>query len=350
MAAEGPVSATGHASANLSYRASWVDGLTRSIDRLPVPAWASYGVALAAVGLLVNMVNWVGGLHPPGTFDPWQSGYALYSVYMLAMVHYLNRVAGSKIAAFRPALEVDAQEFQRLHDRLTTLPATEGALAGVAGLMLVALVYAAELPGTGVATMSPAFLVGRFLIEGITFAFLGVLIYHTIHQLRLVSRIHALASGIDLFNPAPLYAFSHLTARTGVGLLVLTGSSFLFDPSIEVADVGLAALVLVVAAAAFVLPLQGMHRRIVTEKDRLQLQAGQRFKATLTELHQSVDERDLSVADGLNKTLESLRLERETIARMPTWPWEPATLRGFVSALLVPLVLWLIFRLLDRFV
>jgi len=88
----------------------------------------------------------------------------------------------------------------------------------------------------------------------------------------------------------------------------------------------------------------------VTEKERLQLEANRRLKATLMRLHQAVDERDLSNSDALNKTLESLQLERDAIARMPTWPWEPGTLRAFVSALLVPLVLWLIIRALERFV
>jgi hypothetical protein len=347
MAAEGAASATALAAADL-YRVSWVDHLTRAIDRLPIPAWAFYGVLLVGLALVVNVLNWIGERYPPGTFDLLQSGFAVYAAYQLAMVHYLNGVAGSKLRAFRPALDLSPQEYERLQHQLTTLPAREGALAGLAGLAFIAFLYAWELPGSP--ALPSAFVIGRFVIEGITFALLAVLIYHTIHQLRLVSRIHALASRIDLFEPAPLYAFSHLTARTGIGLVVLTAYSFLIDPSVNVLAVGLTALVLVTAAAAFVLPLEGMHHRIVAEKERLQLEANRRLKATLIGLHQSVDERDLSSSDALNKTLESLQLERDAIARMPTWPWEPGTLRAFVSALLVPLVLWLIIRALERFV
>jgi hypothetical protein len=349
MAAEGAASATGLPAADLR-RASWIDHLTRAIDRLPIPAWASYGVLLVGVALVVNVVNWIGGLYPPGTFHPLETGFAVYGPYMLAMVHYLNGVARSKLAAFRPALDLHPPEYERLEHELTTLPAREGALAGLAGLGFIAFLFASELPGAGLGTLSPAFAIGRFVIEGITFALLGVLIYHTTHQLRLVSRIHALASRIDLYEPAPLYAFSHLTARTGVGLVLLTAYSFLIDPSINLLAIALTALVLLVAAAAFVLPAEGMHRRIVTEKERLQLEANRRLKATLGQLHQSVDEGDLSLSDALNKTLASLQLERDVIARMPTWPWEPGTLRAFVSALLVPLVLWLIIRALERFV
>ncbi|MDQ3871979.1 MAG: hypothetical protein M3301_10255 [Chloroflexota bacterium] len=350
MKAEGAVTATGRAEADLPYRASWVDYLTDAIDRLPISGWACYALLVGGGVLLINAMGWIGGQYPPGTFDLRRSGYPVHGVYMLALVHYLNGVASSKIATFRPALDVDPQEFRRLHYQLTTLPSGRGALAGLGGVSFVALIVASDPPDAGIGTLSLAVLIGGFLVEALTIALFAVLIYHTIHQLGMVSRIHALASRIDLFEPGPLYAFSHLTARTGIGLVVLTAYSFLIDPSINPVAVGLTALVAVVAAAAFVLPLEGMHRRIVVEKERLQLEANRRLKVALAQLHQSVDERDLSIADGLNKTLESLQLERDAIARMPTWPWEPGTLRAFVSALLVPIVLWLIIRALERFV
>ena len=234
---------------------------------------------------------------------------------------------------------------------LTTLPARQGTIAGLAGFAIVALGYVVDPPGAGIETLHAAVLVGKFVGPGSArSALLAVLIYHTIRQLRLVSQVHALASRIDLFEPAPLYAFSNLTARTGIGLVLLIAYGFLVDPTINLEAAVLTGPVLVVAVAAFVLPLRGMHQRLVVEKERLQLQADQRFKATLADLHRSVDERDLSVADGLNKTLTSLQLERDALARIPTWPWQAATLRAFVSVLLVPIMIWLIIRLLERFV
>jgi hypothetical protein len=349
MAAEGGVTATGRAQADLPYRASWVDQLTRAIDRLPIPPWAFYAVLLVVLVLAINAVRWVSGA-PFGTFDLFDSGDASFPVYMLAMIHYLNRVAGAKLEAFRPALDVDQLEYERLRYELTTLPARGAALAALVGVGFIVFLYGGTLVSEGSGTAPPTYVVATLVLQAVTFAFLGTLIYHTIHQLRLVSRIHALAPRIDLFQPAPLYAFSHLTARTGLGLAILTAYSYVIDPSINPIGVGLTVLMVGVAAAAFVLPLEGMHGRIVDEKERLQLEADRRLKATLAQLHQSVDERDLSASDPLNKTLESLQLERDAIARMPTWPWQPGTLRAFVSVLLVPIVLWLIFRVLDRLV
>jgi hypothetical protein len=30
------------------------------------------------------------------------------------------------------------------------------------------------------------------------------------------------------------------------------------------------------------------------------------------------------------------------LARVPTWPWPPSTLRGFVIALVIPILIWLV--------
>lgn len=349
MTAEGAPSETRMASRGWPYAASWVDHLTDAVDRLPGPAWAFYLAMVAGVAVLINGADWIAGQDPPGTFDPAQAGYAVYGAYMLAMIHYLNREAGSKIDSFRSVLDVTPAEYERLRYEVTTLPARQGALAGFVGVLIVALLYASD-PPDAVGASQPVIIVATVVAEALTIGILAVLIYHTVHQLRLVSRIHAMASRIDLFDPAPLYAFSNLTARTGIGLVLLVAYGFLIDPTINVVAVVLTGLVLVVAAAAFVLPLRGMHQRLVVEKERLQFQADQRFKATLADLHRSVDERDLSMADGLNKTLESLQLERDALARIPTWPWQAATFRAFVSVLLVPIVIWLIIRLLERFV
>lgn len=46
-------------------------------------------------------------------------------------------------------------------------------------------------------------------------------VIHTVRQLRLVSRIHRLAGNINLFHRIPVHAFSALTGRTGIGIVLL---------------------------------------------------------------------------------------------------------------------------------
>jgi hypothetical protein len=349
MTAERAVGTTSAASADVPYAPSWVDLITRAIDWLPIPAWATYLLLVAALGLFLNAIDWIGGIATPGTFDPIQLAYPGLGAYMLALMHYLNREAGTRMDAFRPALEVDAREFERLRYILTSLPTLPAALVGLAGFALISVLFLTD-PGGAVSGLHPAVLVGRLAVLGFVFALGAALIYHTIRQLRLVSRIHALATRIDLFEPTPLYAFSNLTAQTGIGFVAIVAVSFVIEPSINVVGIASNSVALAIAAAAFVLPLRGMHGRIAAEKDRLHLETNRRLKATVAELHQSIDKREFSVAEGLYHTLASLQLERDALARISTWPWQTGTLRAFVSVLLVPIVIWLIIRGLERFV
>jgi hypothetical protein len=54
--------------------------------------------------------------------------------------------------------------------------------------------------------------------------------------------------------------------------------------------------------------------------------------------------------DGLNKAFASLLQEREFLLRQSTWPWDTGTFRAVASAVLLPVVLFLVTRALERFV
>jgi hypothetical protein len=46
--------------------------------------------------------------------------------------------------------------------------------------------------------------------------------------------------------------------------------------------------------------------------------------------------------------IKSLLAARELIARTPTWPWSSGTFRGFSTAVLLPILLWRVLRILER--
>jgi hypothetical protein len=75
---------------------------------------------------------------------------------------------------------------------------------------------------------------------------------------------------------------------------------------------------------------------------------GARLKATSFELHRRLDSGKIVGMDELNKALSSLDLERSHLSRVPTWPWQPETLRGLVAAVALPIVIWLIQYGLQR--
>jgi hypothetical protein len=119
---------------------------------------------------------------------------------------------------------------------------------------------------------------------------------------------------------------------------------------------------LAVAGAAFLLPLRGMNRRLVDEKARMLDAIAGRIHAASEALHHVVDAEAPNVSDAdasrvaqtridaLNKALASLLQERDFVRRLPTWPWDGGTARAVASAIALPILLFLITRMLDRFV
>jgi hypothetical protein len=103
-----------------------------------------------------------------------------------------------------------------------------------------------------------------------------------------------------------------------------------------------------IAAATFLLPLAGIHRLLVAEKTRRLADQARRMQAALDDLHARMDRRDLRRMDDLYKAIASLDLERATLSKIPTWPWEPGSMRAVAAALLLPVAIWLIQTILTR--
>jgi hypothetical protein len=52
-------------------------------------------------------------------------------------------------------------------------------------------------------------------------------------------------------------------------------------------------------------------------------------------------------AAGLNAIRSGLATEQAMLGQIPPWPWPADTLRLVIMAILFPLVLWLVRRVLD---
>ena len=109
------------------------------------------------------------------------------------------------------------------------------------------------------------------------------------------------------------------------------------------------------------LPKRGMHRRLEEEKSRRQSEVNGRIDLTVETLHSVVDEETNGQRDGeasrlaqvridaLNKAFSSLLQEREFIGKLSSWPWDTSTLRTVVSAVALPIILFVLTNAIDRF-
>lgn len=142
----------------------------------------------------------------------------------------------------------------------------------------------------------------------------------------------------------PLYAYSSVSALTAGGLTVLPYGFLIVNQveELELASLVLMLLVQLIAIVTFIWPQLGIHGPQVAEKERLLDEANQRFKATIRELHKRVDDQKLEKITELNMAVTTLEKEINILRKIPTWPWQPETVRWLTTALLLPLGLWIV--------
>ncbi len=335
------------------YSPGWLDRLTDAVKRLPGPEWLYYATLLVVQVLSVNAVLWVNGRSPVGSITLFRFFFVFVAPYLLWVRSLLDRVAGRAFEAFRPALRIGDAEFARLRYELTTLPARDTRIvtgvAVVLGLWTIARLPASVIESYGASRAAVLITLGPLALFAIATAFVST--YQAIRQLRMVTRLHAMVTHIKVFHTRPLYAFSVLTAGTGISFLVLAYSFVAIRPEMALrTSVGRSLVVLLslTAIACFALPLRGMQRLIAAEKSRRLAAATDRFMVVAGRLHQRVDEEILDDADKLSAQLSSLATERDALAKISTWPWDPAALTAFITTLVLPVLLFLLTHFLER--
>lgn len=122
--------------------------------------------------------------------------------------------------------------------------------------------------------------------------------------------------------------------------------NWLYPRPVEPHYLSLVIGIIVGAALLFIWPLLGIHKILEREKVHLLRESSIRLEIAIKNLHARADAKDYAVMDGLNKLISSLTLEQTTLEKISTWPWKPETLRLFVTALLLPLLVFLSQRIL----
>lgn len=340
-----------------AYDASWVDRLTDRVRALPVPAWAVYLLVALSLVLLRAVAGWSDGSYPVGTFFRIHLLDGLTSVYLLLILHYLDDRAKASLAAFRPVLNVDAEGYTKLRYALSTMPARPAFFVSLLGLAFGLSYYPFLMSATDLISYkyltSPLAAVVDVGISGILWTLNSAFAYHTFHQLRLVSLIYSKHTNVSIFDSGPLYALSRIGATTSVSLLALIYVYYEFYNNGQVntsaVNYVLASLFILIALATFVWPLFGAHRLLQDEKERCKGEISRHIEATAAELYSRTEGKVYAEMGGINSTIDGLVKVQGIVSKASTWPWDPEALRAVVTALLLPVVIWVITRLLERF-
>ena len=333
------------------YPPSFVDGLMGFVRRLPVPYLLTYFLLFLFESALFHIVAWVDGWLPAYRFSGFALTFPLWLWGPLAIMTYLNSVSLEALTNFRPLMDIPDEAMRRLNYEFTTMPARGVIISGsIWTIVYVVFTYLA------LDSMFAVYGFGRLaevtnVVRGWIPFFIGsALYYHTIRQLRLVNRTMRMVKQFDLFQLEPVYAFSALTSRTGVSWVILISLTLLTAPIQAAPFPTLALLVaqLVLGIAAFVLPLRTVNSRLVAEKRRLLAELDQRVKGTLASLHRCFDDNALAEVALLNSAIIGLNAERDILTKIPTWPWRAGMLTGFLSIVILPIMLFILQLVLAR--
>jgi hypothetical protein len=334
------------------YSPSWYDRLSAWLENLPGPT------ALYYIGLGVALILILFGLTGPESTggdritDRMKLYLALIIPYVLASAHLLDTSAVRAIEKLRPALRLNEVSIEQMQYRIATLPARPALLAS---LVSIAAVHAPLLFGYDYLGIAPdpriASQLAFFLIGILFWWVFGFAAYHTIHQLRAVSQIYSEHVNINLYRFSALYTLSTVTSITSIGILLAVSVAVALLPSIALQPIGLVVIgiSLILAVITFAWPLWGVHRIMVEEKERMDLECSERYELLLKEWHSKVDSRKLDGSSDLYSAIQSVLAERDEIGKIPTWPWTPGTLRGWIAALFLPLAVWMLQWLIERF-
>jgi hypothetical protein len=334
------------------YTPSWVDRFNAWVTHLPGPSWVYYVVMGLALFLVQIAVLWGEGAYPVGTIIPSHTFIAAIIPLLLWLCLHLDTRAEAALRIMRPAMKGSEEEFAGLRYKVTTLPARPtllASLAGVAFILLVNLLLGTSRGFDGLA----GFPISKnviYLMYVSSWWFIAAFLYHTLHQLRTINLIYTRYTRVVLLRMTPLYALSSLTALTAASLAAITYGWIALNPGLSTEPISWAIVVPItlLAVSTFVWPLLGIHRLLVGEKGRLLDECSLRLEAAITELHRRVDHEQLEGMDDLNKTIASLEIELNLLEAVPTWPWQPETVRLLITALALPLGLWLAQYVLQR--
>jgi hypothetical protein len=337
-----------------SYSPSWFDRLSTWVDILPIPYWLVYvlmSLILATVGLATL---WLAGLEPFGAWDPVYTVVIIQISYVMIVIHFLDKQALLVIDEFQPALksaeQVRVPELKRL---LSTLPARKTLLVCflflLFGLGLVlSAVFATDEFGSTVTVSYNQFGAFTVLVMLLLWWNNGLIFYHTYHQLRVVNYIYTRLTIVHPFHQRELFAFSGFSARTGILFIAMTVPWVIFDP-------GPVSLVICIVFSifgliAFISPLVGVHNILVREKDRLLDENGRQVEKAISKMMAELENKGEADLSKTNQTLSSLEQARGQIEGISTWPWKGETLRQLITAIILPLLIWLIQFLMAKYV
>jgi hypothetical protein len=190
------------------------------------------------------------------------------------------------------------------------------------------------------------------LLSAISYFVVGGLIFHSLRLLRTIGRLYQETEQITILDSGRTYAFTTVTVVIALGwgaliyATILAVPGILRNPIYSSVTFALGVVILVSVVSLLV----RINRRLHKEKSTMRQAVVEGLYAMYGDLEAKYRAGDLEQVASLRQVALAKKDELEFIDRLSTWPWQPGTMAGVVSALLLPAVIVLIQELTRRLI
>jgi hypothetical protein len=331
------------------FAPSWFNRLLALCTNHSIPVWGVSVGWLAAQGILAHVAAWEAGLLPTGSFNLLAAFCGIWSAEVILFSHYLDGVARESLIEYRPMLSnVSKEAFEEIQYEFTTMPHGPVLWISVGGFAIGVCMAHMAKAYQPVMFAWPLF---AYLFWSISWSLLGVFCYRVIRQLRFAGRIYASTEKVNLYHLKPLYALSRVAAWTSLSVVVIIDlNMLLLTPQLLVTSAFIIVLVLamMLSLATFLLPLYGIKRRILAEKNRLMAATGQEIEIAYDRLDEAIRSGDSKKLADVRTILDLVHRKKEFIHSIPVWPWNPGTFTALLSAIILPILLGILSRIMQK--
>lgn len=330
------------------YKPSPIHLLYHWVDRLPGPYWL-FSVALLVVpGLLNLIVAWKANVLPFGEINWYYVTTGFFLSYFFFVNDFLLRIAHNTISEFLTILDVDEYK-NRLHlFEFTHLPAKTSSVFFVLGAIIGFITGIYLLPTAP--EMNRSFPALEVTMYSLSYGFAFITLYATLRASRLIGQLFDERVIVDIFDQTSIYAIARYASWLVIVLVIATYSQFVLIPSYSGLFFTVTIIFWLSALVMFWLPLKGANRILVLEKRRLLKDVNYRIRANFNLLHLKMDNHEYKNVTDIREMIVSLKMEREDIKSISTWPWQTSTITGLLSAIVLPVLVGFLSSIFDKFI
>ncbi|MGD8821496.1 MAG: hypothetical protein PVG63_00200, partial [Anaerolineales bacterium] len=262
-------------------------------------------MVIIAISLYLGEIE---GLTPNPFTTPVKFFAFFLFVFILTFGDHLDQYAARALDRSRSHFDLSDSDYQQFRYQLTTLPRVPAFLVSllVATTTLSSLLLLPDFVGLRFEIKSPAEIF--LLFEGaLLWWLLAFGAYHTVHQLRVVSRIYSRHLIVNLNHAGAIYSLSRFTALSSLGVIIPISIAVLIMPDFVVKPIGLTVGVfsIVIAGLTFILPLMDLHGAMEDEKQRRLGETTARYESLLEQWHAVLDARQFEGSADLSRAVQS---------------------------------------------